>query len=122
MIQENDPLTERIIAAMYAVSNELGIGFLEKVYENALAFELKSRNLIAEQQKPIKVFYRNALVGEYFADILVEEKILVELKVAKALDDSHVAQCLNYLRASRLKTCLLVNFGKSRVEVRRLSN
>lgn len=113
-------ITERIIACVYRVSNTLGNGFLEKVYENALAIELRQNGLKAEQQYPIRVCYNNQPVGEYFADLLVEERVIVELKSARALDDVHSAQCLNYLKATGLTICLLVNFGKPRAEIKRL--
>ena len=113
-------ITERIIACVYRVSNTLGNGFLEKVYENALAIELRQNGLKAEQQYPIRVCYKNQPVGEYFADLLVEERVIVELKSARALDDVHSAQCLNYLKATGLTICLLVNFGKPRAEIKRL--
>ena len=113
-------LTEKIIGCAYNVSNKLGVGFLEKVYENALAYELRKIGLKVEQQKPIRVFYDGLVVGEYMADLLVEENVLVELKTIKSFDDIHSAQCLNYLKATNLVVCLLINFGKSRVEIKRI--
>lgn len=121
--QERDRLTgitEKIIGCAYAVGNELGHGFLEKVYENSLAIELRAAGLKVEQQKSVAVRYRGELAGEYSADLLVEDRVLVELKAARALDDANVAQCLNYLKATGLSLCLLLNFGKGRVEVKRL--
>jgi len=115
-------LTERVIKCAFAVSNTLGCGFLEKVYENALAHELHKAGLHAEQQYAIKVHYDGVVVGEYVADLLVEECLLVELKAVKELDDIHLAQCLNYLRATKLRLCLLMNFGPPRLEVRRIAN
>src|SRR5579859_2334245 len=88
-------LTEKIIGCAYTVTNSLGSGFLEKVYENALACELQYIGLRVVQQKPIRIQYRDTLVGEYIADLLVEERVLVELKSVQALDDVHYAQCLN---------------------------
>ena len=117
---ELDQMTEKIIGCAYAVSNTLGSGFLEKVYENALAHELRKTGLTVAQQHDILVRYDGVVVGEFTADLLVEERVLVELKAAKALDDIHAAQCLNYLKATGLHVCLLLNFGKPRVEVKRI--
>jgi GxxExxY protein len=119
---KEDKITEAIIGAAYAVSNELGCGFLEKVYENALVHELGKRGLHAEQQRPIKITYDGVIVGDYVADILVNDKVIVELKAVNGLDDIHVAQCINYLKATKLKFCLLINFGNPKVEVRRIVN
>lgn len=115
-------ITEKIIGAFFAVHSRLGPGFLEKVYENALAIELSKAGLKSEQQKPVKVFYREQIVGEFFADVLVEEKILVELKAVKNLADAHFAQCLNYLKATKLPVGFLVNFGEASVKFKRLIN
>ena len=115
-----DPITERVIGCAFMVHNKLGCGFSEKVYENALAHELKKAGLTVLQQQPIKVWYDGVIVGDYIADLIVEGVILIELKACKSLDDAHTAQCLNYLAATRLPVCLLINFGK-RVEVRRLA-
>ena len=114
-------ITEKVIGCAFAVMNTLGSGFLEKVYENALAVELKHIGLKTVQQYPIEVRYRDSLVGEYIADLLVEDKVLVELKSAQSLEDVHVAQCLNYLKATGLQVCLLLNFGKPELQVKRLS-
>ncbi|HEX5271126.1 MAG TPA: GxxExxY protein [Gemmataceae bacterium] len=121
MIEEArlNEITERIIGAAFKVSNALGCGFLEKVYENALAHELRKSGLKAAQQHPIPVYYDGEQVGDFFADILVEDEVLVELKAARAIDPSHEAQCLNYLTATGKVICLLLNFGKPRVEVKR---
>jgi GxxExxY protein len=113
-------ITEKIIGSAYKVANELGCGFLEKVYENALAYELGKIGLDVTQQKEIDVFYDNVNVGHYDADLLVENLVLVELKTVKNLVNSHHAQCLNYLKATGLKICLLINFGNPRVEIKRL--
>lgn len=118
---EKDELTEKIIGCAYKVANELGSGFLEKVYENALAIELAESGLRAEQQVPIQVTYRGKKVGDFFGDLLVEGTVLVELKAAKDLDDIFYAQCLNYLRATGKSVCLLMNFGKPELQVRRVS-
>ena len=104
-------LTEKIIAAAYDVYNAMGRGFLEKVYENALALELRSRGLAAEPQSPIEVRYRGEVVGEYFADLLVEGKVIVEIKAAATLEGAHEAQLLNYLKATGIGVGLLINFG-----------
>ena len=117
---EFDQLTEKIIACVYRVSNTLGSGFLEKVYENALAIELRKSGLTVEQQHPIKVFYDGQVVGDFAADLLIESCVIVELKAARTFEDVHSAQCLNYLKATGLKICLLVNFGRPRVEIKRL--
>jgi GxxExxY protein len=98
----------------------LGAGFLEKVYENALAIELHKAGLKVAQQHSIQVWYDDVLVGEYFADLLVEEKVVVEIKAVKAFDEAHWAQCINYLKATGMHVCLLINFGKPRVEIKRV--
>jgi len=115
-------ITEQIIGCAYKVANHLGPGFLEKVYENALAYEAKQNDLNVEQQFPISVMYEDLIVGEYFADLLVQEEIIVELKAVKALDSSHFAQCMNYLKATGKKVCLLINFGSPKVEIKRIMN
>lgn len=119
-MQDDDPLTSRIIGCAYRVANELGSGFLEKVYENALAHELRKAGLNFVQQHHIQVHYDGVVVGDYVADLLVEGQILIELKACKDLDDIHLAQCLNYLKATGLKVCLLMNFGRPKVQIRRL--
>jgi len=103
------------------VANELGPGFLEKVYENALAHELRKAKAKVVQQQGIEVFYDGVTVGNYEADLLVENRVLVELKAVQALDNAHVAQCVNYMKGTGLVTCLLVNFGRAKIQVRRLS-
>ena len=118
---EINQITEKIIGCAYAVSNGLGVGFLEKVYENALAHELRKSGLQVHQQFSITVHYDNALVGEYAADLLVENEVLVELKVANNLDRIHEAQCLNYLKATGKSICLLINFGKPKLQINRLA-
>ena len=104
------------------MANKLGCGFLEKVYENALAHELRKRGLSMQQQFPVQVNYDGALVGEYVADLMVEGCVLVELKAVKEMDAVHAAQCMNYLKATGLKVCLLINFGKPRIEIKRYVN
>lgn len=123
MIAADDPIngvTEKVIGCSYKVANTLGSGFLEKVYENALGHEIKKTGLIVEAQKPIDVYYDGVVVGQYFADLLVENSLLVELKAVRALDDVHTAQCLNYLKATRLRLCLLNNFGLPKIQVKRI--
>ena len=102
--------------------NTLGAGFLEKVYENALAHELRKTELAVAQQHAITVLYHGRTVGEYVADLLVEQTLLVELKTTKALDPAHRAQCLNDLKATDLRLCLLFNFGNARLEISRIVN
>ena len=116
-----DKITEQVIGCAYQVQNELGTGFLEKVYENAMAHACRKAGLFVKQQHPISVRFDGVVVGDYVADLIVNESVLVELKAAAALTDIHQAQCLNYLKATGLKVCLLINFGKPRVEVKRLS-
>ncbi len=104
------------------MASKLGCGFLEKVYENALFHELHKSGLHVEQQRGIQVKYDDIIVGEYVADLLVEGEILVELKAVKAFDDVHMAQALNYLKATGLKVCLLINFGSPKVQIKRIVN
>jgi len=118
----NNSITSQIIGCAYRVSNELGIGFLEKVYENALAFELRLIHLNVAQQHPITVLYQGHNVGEYIADLFVEDEIIVELKAVKALDSSHFSQCMNYLKATGKQLGLLINFGTPKIEIRRVIN
>lgn len=113
-------ITEKIIGCAYDVANGMGCGFLEKVYENALRVDLQRAGLAVLQQHPITVAWRGEIVGDYYADLLVEGCIIVELKVVKALDEVHMAQCLNYLKATGLKICLLINFGKAQIELKRV--
>lgn len=113
-----DELTGLIIKCAYTVHNELGAGFLEKVYENAMLIELEEVGLEAHQQYPVEVFYKNQSVGEFVADILVENEIIVELKAIKNLDKKHHVQTVNYLNATGNDIGLLINFGQS-VEVKR---
>jgi len=105
-------ITDLIIKSFYKVYNSLGYGFLEKVYENALKIELLKQGLTVEQQKNIKVFYESEQVGEYFADLLINDLVIVELKAAENLCEEHEAQLLNYLKATELEVGLLLNFGK----------
>jgi len=116
-------LTDKIIKAFYIVYNRLGYGFLEKVYENALMIELNSIGLNAKRQVPVKVYYDRKEVGSYFADIIVNELVIVELKACDGFIDEHEAQLTNYLRASKIEVGLLLNFGhKAQVKRRVFSN
>ena len=115
MINENyihSDITEKIIKAFYNVYNKLGYGFLEKVYENAMLIELTKFGLSCKNQCPIKVFYDEKNVGEYFADIIVNSTVIVELKAAENLCEEHECQLVNYLKATEIEVGLLLNFGK----------
>jgi GxxExxY protein len=113
-------LSEQIIGFAITVANTLGSGFVEKVYENALAHDLRKAGLLVEQQYGVVVRYDGVIVGDYSADLLVERSVLVELKAVRTLDAVHGAQCLNYLKATGLQLCLLINFGNPRLEIKRL--
>jgi GxxExxY protein len=119
---ELDQITRAIIGAAQVVSSRLGPGFLEKVYENALAVELRRRALRVDQQRPVHVRYGEEIVGEYVTDLLVEGAVIVEVKAVAALCEIHHAQCLNYLRATGHRACLLMNFGHSHMRFRRIVN
>ena len=108
---KHEDVTESVIGAYYHVYNTLGYGFLEKVYEHALTLELRARGLLVAIQHPITVWYKGIPVGEYFADLLVNECIIVELKSAVTLTDAHEAQLVNYLKATGIEVGLLLNFG-----------
>ena len=105
-------ITEAILKVYFEVYNELGSGFLEKVYQNAMYFELKEKGFKVEAQKQIKVYFKKQLVGEYFSDLLVEDKVIVELKAIEMLMDVHMAQIMNYLKATEIEVGLLLNFGE----------
>jgi len=115
-----DDLTERIIGCAMTVSNALGAGFVEKVYENALAHELRKAGLEVAQQRGVTVSYDGIIIGDYAVDLLVQESVIIELKATKAVADVHRAQCINYLRATGLHLCLLLNFGNPRLEIKRI--
>jgi GxxExxY protein len=119
---EVNRLSERVIGCAFQVINTLGAGFLEQVYENALAHEPRKAGLSVVQQHGITVEYDGIIVGEYAVDLLVDGTVMVELKAIKALDGAHTAQCLNYLKATGLRLCLLLNFGKPRLEIRRVAH
>jgi len=121
-LERLNKITEKIIGCSFKVSNTLGVGFVEKVYENALAHELRVSGLQVEQQESIKVRYEGLVVGEFAADILVERQVIIELKAVRALENVHNAQCLNYLKATGLRICMLINFGKSRIDIKRFIN
>ena len=115
---QHEELTKIIIGCAYTVHNTSGAGFLEKVYENALCLELKKQGLDAIQQLPIKVYYNNQIVGDYYADIMVNNIIILKLKAVDILHPIHETQLVNYLNATRIDIGLLINFGRS-VEVKR---
>jgi GxxExxY protein len=117
-----DGLTRSVIGCAYQVSNELGCGFLEKVYENAMVVALRKAGLAVQQQVRFAVKYEGVEVGEYIADLVVENTVLVELKAVKAFDEIHQAQCINLLRATGLPVCLLINFGLPAVKLKRFLN
>lgn len=117
---ELNRVSEQVIGCAFKVGNTLGVGFLEQVYENALLHELRKSSLLVEQQKILEVWYDGVIVGNYRADLLVENAIIVELKAVTALDNRHFAQCMNYLKATGLTLCLLINFGNPTVEIKRV--
>ena len=112
-------LSEAILKVFYEVYNELGYGFLENVYQNAMYFELKSQGFKVEAQKQIKVYYKNELVGNFIADLLIDDVIIIELKACDTLVKAHYAQTLNYLKATNVEIGLLLNFGE-KPEIKRL--
>jgi GxxExxY protein len=109
---KHSEVTERIIKAYYKVYNTLGYGFLEKVYENALFMELVATGLYVEKQKQTSVYYEEKKVGEYYADLIVDDCVIVELKAAESLCEEHEFQLINYLKATEVEVGLLLNFGK----------
>ena len=109
---KHQDITDKTLKAFYNVYNALGFGFLEKVYENSMIIELKSLGLNCVRQKPISVYFKDKCVGEYFADIIVEDCVILELKAAEVIVEEHEAQLLNYLKATELEVGLLLNFGK----------
>ena len=115
-------ITEQIIGCAYEVGKVLGSGFLEKVYERALTHELQKVGLDVACQYPIKIFYDGIDIGDYFADLVVGNEIIVELKTVKNIEGIHLAQCLNYLKATNMKLALLINFGNKSVQVKRVVN
>lgn len=105
-------ITDQILQSFYKVYNKLGYGFLEKVYENALLIELNDCGLKCESQLPISVYYNKQRVGNYFADLIVEDLIIIELKAVESIDEAHEIQLINYLKATKIEVGLLLNFGK----------
>ena len=113
-------LTEKVIGACFEVANDLGNGFLESVYRKALIIVLRQLGLKADEEVPLKVSFRGQIVGDFYADVLVDNRLIIELKAVKALTAEHEAQLMNYLKAAGVKVGLLINFGKTKVEWKRL--
>ncbi len=120
MNYKHSDITSTILKAFYNVYNELGYGFLEKVYENSMIIELQKLGLSCESQKPIKVYYNNKIVGDYYADIIVENKIIIELKAVEKIIKIHEVQLVNYLKATDIEVGLLLNFGSEPQHIRRV--
>jgi len=116
---EQEALTHKIIGSAYSVFNHLGFGFLESIYKKAMLIELSNQGIKAEAEKPLKVYYDNQVVGEFFVDLYIEDKIIVELKAVQNLVKEHEVQLVNYLTALKKDIGLLINFGPSGVEVKR---
>ncbi len=114
-------ITEAIIGCAFEVINELGAGFLESVYERAMAIALQQKGFKVQCHHPIQVFFRNKIVGEFYADLFVDEKVIVELKAVKAIAPEHQAQTINYLKATGIEVGLLINFGSSKLEYKRFT-
>ncbi len=119
---ETNTLTETIIKAAYQVHNELSTGYIEKIYENAMMIALRDLGIDAKQQYPLKVHFRDQVVGDYYADIVVLDTVILELKAVKTLLPEHQAQLLNYLKSTHMKTGLLINFAKKGLEIKRMYN
>jgi len=117
---DTDKVTESIIGCAMMVSNTLGAGFLEKVYENALILEARKAGLKVEQQKKIQVKYGGAVVGDYVADLIVNDSVLLEIKAIKSINEIHQAQLLNYLKATGLRVGLVLNFGTTKLGIKRM--
>lgn len=115
-------ITEKIISSAYEVHRLLGNGYLEKVYENSLIKELEYKNLRCQQQIPLEVYYKDYVVGNYIADIIVEDKIILEIKAISGIEEQHFSQLLNYLKATRKRLGLIINFGANNVEIKRIIN
>jgi GxxExxY protein len=118
-IYPEQDLTRKILEGAFAVHNTLGCGFLEKMYSNALLVEVRNMDLRCEHEVPFKVMYKDVVVGDYCADLIVEKRVLVELKACAGLESVHEAQILNYLKASSIQVGLLLNFGKTKLQYRR---
>lgn len=113
-------LTEKVLGVCFEVANELGGGFLESVYQKAVVIVLQDKGMKAEEQVPLKVMFRGQVVGDFYADILVEDKLILELKSVKSLSSEHEAQLMNYLKATGIKVGLLVNLGRTKLEWKRM--
>ena len=113
-------ITEKILEAAFEVSKELGSGFLESVYKNAMVIALRAKGLKVETERPISVVFRGQKVGQFYADLFVEGKVIVELKAVSALAPEHSAQTINYLKATGIEVGLLINFGRPKIEYKRL--
>jgi len=120
MSANEDNISRCVIGCAMAVSNQLGAGFLENVYENALALELRENRLVFEQQKSLDVFYRNEVVGRYVADFVIADRLILEIKALGSITSNHEAQLMNYLQATGITVGLLLNFGNPRLGVRRI--
>mgnify|MGYP001584944833 CR=1 FL=1 len=118
----HEELTEKILSACFVVSNELGCGFLESVYQKALLIILEEMGLKAQSQMPLNVMFHDRPVGEFYPDIIVENAVLLELKAVKSLAPEHFAQVMNYLKATRIEVGFLINFGNPKLEYRRFNN
>ncbi len=118
-VESVNRLTETIIGCSFRVLNVLGTGFLEKVYQNALAYELEKHGLVVARKQPIPVYYDGVLVGDFEGDLVVEGQVIVELKAVREHHDRFTAQCLNDLKATGLPVCLLLNFGKPQLDIKR---
>ncbi len=119
---EINAVSRKIIGCAFTVINTLGAGFLEKIYENALAHEMRKHGLTVEQQRSVTIHYDGVIVGQYFPDMIVDDRVIIELKVVKSFDSSHKAQCMTYLKATGLKLALLLNFARPRLEIERMAN
>ena len=117
---KTNTITEAVLSAAFEVSNKLGAGFLEKVYRRALIQEFKLRGIRASEEVSFSIAYKGSVVGQYFADLLVEGEVVVELKCVDSFSKEHMAQCINYLKASGRTVCLLLNFQRTRVEYKRI--
>jgi GxxExxY protein len=118
---KHQEITGSVIGCAFEVINELGSGFLESVYANALVLALRQKGLSATAQHPVKVMFRSECVGDFYADILVEQKVVVELKAVKAITPQHQAQIINYLNATGIEVGLLINFGNQKLEYKRFT-
>lgn len=118
---QHEEITQAILGCAFEVCNELGAGFLESVYEKALFLALREKGLAVMAQHPISVFFREQCVGEFFADLFVEEKVIIELKATKAIAPEHQAQLINYLNATKIEVGLLINFGNPKLEYKRFT-